>query len=150
MKTKQIAKAAGFIACLTVGVFIGLLANPLYQIGASLLVGRTVQTLNSPDGKHTAALLRKHNLADFTFLVKVNGKRVYISPDLIGFPDSVYRETLVWDKTGRVVVLELMGKRVFAYDTLDERTLSKGELQQYKLYPMPDDYFYVYLKDIDD
>jgi hypothetical protein len=65
------------------------------------------------------------------------------------FRDRSYRETLVWDKSGHIVVLELMGKRVFAYDAVNKRRLGKGELSKYQLYPMPSDYVYVELKDID-
>lgn len=150
MEAKRIAKVTDFLICLTIGVFIGLIAVPFYQIATSLFGGRHIQTLVSPNGKHSAVLLRKHNLVDTNFIVKVDGHRIYESPDLAGFSDNLYRETLVWDKTGRIVVLELMGKRIFAYDAVKERMLGKGELQQYELYPMPNDYFYVYLKDIDE
>ena len=56
----------------------------------------------------------------------------------------------MWDKTGRVVVLELMGKRVYAYDTQTKKRLQKGELNQYQLWPMPSDQNYADLKDIDE
>lgn len=150
MKPTKIAKVTGFLVCLTIGVLIGLIYVPVYKFGTSIWGGRHIQTLVSPNGRHSADLLRKHNLADFNFIVKVDGNRVFESPDLAGFPDNLYRETLVWDKTGRIVVLELMGKRVFAYDTREARNLGKGELRQYEFYPMPNDYFYVYLKDIDE
>ena len=150
MEAKKIAKVTGFLICLIIGVLIGLVCVPVYKFGTSICCGRHIQTLVSPNEKHSADLLRKHNLADFNFIVKVDGNRVFESSDLAGFPDNLYRETLVWDKTGRIVVLELMGKRIFAYDTQEERSLGKGELRQYELYPMPDDYFYVYLKDIDE
>ena len=150
MRAKIIAKVSGFFICLTIGFSIGLVFVPVYEFGTSIFGERHIQRLVSPNGKHSADLLRKHNLADFNFIVKVDGKKVYESPDLLGFPDKLYRETLVWDKTGKIVVMELMGKRVFAYDTQEERSLGKGELRQYELYPMPDDYFYVSLKDIDE
>ena len=72
------------------------------------------------------------------------------SPDLMPFFDHEYRETLVWDTTGRIVVLELMAKHVFAYDAKEHRPLRKGELVRYTLYPQPTDYVYVELKDIDE
>lgn len=150
MSGKQIAKVTGFLVCLTIGILIGLISVPVYKIGTSILGGRHIQTLVSPDGKRSAVLLRRNNLADFNFIVNVDGNRVYESSDLQGLPDNLYRETLVWDKTGKIVVLELMGKRVFAYDAEQQRILGKGELRQYEFYPMPNDYFYVYLEDIDE
>ena len=128
---------------------LGIATMPMYGIVSGTLWGRNIQTLDSPHGEHRAALLKKYNLADINFIVKVDSKRVYESPDLMPFTDRSYRETLVWDKTGKVVVLELMGKRVFAYDALNKRMLGKGELSQYQLYPAPSDYVYVDLKDID-
>lgn len=150
METKRISKAAGFFACVTVGIFTGLLINPFYQIAASITIGRSIQPLYSPSRNHKAVLLRKHNLADFNFIVKVDGDKVYQSPDLCGGGDHSFRETLVWDKTGQVVILELMGKRVFAYDAVNKRNLEKGELNQYEFSPMPGDYFCIYLRDIDE
>jgi hypothetical protein len=56
----------------------------------------------------------------------------------------------VWDETGRVVMLELMGKHVFAYDAEKKRDLVKGELKQYKFYPTPADQNYAAFVDIDE
>ena len=138
-------KVLAYPACFLLGITL----LPTYGI-VSGLWGRNIQTLESPAGDHRVSLLKKHNLADINFIVKVDGVRVYESPDLMPFPDRLYRETLVWDKTGKIVVLELMGKRVFAYDVVNKRRLGKGELAQYQLYPVPSDYVYVNLKDIDE
>ena len=86
----------------------------------------------------------------YNFIIKVDGKTVYWSNDLMPFSDRIYRETLLWDKTERIVVLELMGKRVFAYDTATGNALPKGEIGKYTLYPMPSDNVYTDLKDIDE
>lgn len=142
-------KTAGYFACLLLGIAFGIIAMPAYRVVTGIVGGRTVQMINSPDG-NLAVLYKKHNLADINFKVAVGGETVYVSPDLAPFPDGMYRETLVWDETGRVVTLELMGKRVFAYDTIEKRRLRKGELSQYKLYRTTSEYVYVYLKDIDD
>ncbi len=136
----------GCPACL----LIGAATLPAYGVISGILWGRNVQTITSSDGEHRAVLLRKENLADINFIVKVDGKTVYRSPDLMPFSDRKYRETLLWDKTERIVVLELMGKRVFAYDTVTDNKLGKGEIGTYTLYPMPSDYVYIDLKDIDD
>jgi hypothetical protein len=139
-------KAIAYPACF----ILGMIAMPAYGVISGIFWGKNVQTLKSPDGVHRAVLLRKHNLADINFIVKVDGERVYESADLMGFPNHWYRETLVWDKTSRIVVLELMGKHVFAYDTQSKRRLQKGELNQYKLWPMPSDQNYAEIKDIDE
>jgi hypothetical protein len=129
---------------------IGLALMPIYGFVSGELWGQNIQTLDSPNAAHRASLLKKYNLADINFIVKVDGVRVYESPDLIPFADRSYREALVWDKTGRVVMLELMGKRVFAYDAISKRRLERGELKNYVMYPMASDNVYVYLKDIDE
>ena len=131
------------------GCFIlGMITFPAYGVVSGILWGRNVQTIKSPSGEHRAVLLKKNNLADINFIVKVDGERVFVSPDYMSFPDHWYRETLVWDKTGKVVVLELMGKRVFAYDAQSRRALQKGEVNQYKLWPMPSDQNYAEIKDV--
>ena len=129
---------------------LGMIALPAYGVFSGIFWGKNIQALDSPDGHHRAVLLKQVNLVDINFIVNVDGERVYVSPDLIGSPYHWYRETLVWDKTGRVIVLELMGKRVFAYDTQTKRRLQKGELSQYQLWPVPSDQNYAGLKDIDE
>ena len=131
-------------------ILIGLGAMPVYGVVSGILWGETVQSLPSQDESHTATLLKKYNLADINFIVKVDGKRVYVSSDLMSFPDHWYRETLLWDESGKVVVLELMGKRVFAYDVEAKRRLEKGDLSHYKLFPMPSDQNYAPIKDLDE
>lgn len=139
-------KALAYPGCF----LLGLIAMPAYGVFSGLMWGKNVQTLDAPGGAHRAVLLKKYNLADINFIVQVDGERVYRSPDYMPFPDRWYREALVWDKTGRVVLLELMGKRVFAYDTQNKRELRKGELAQYELWPTPTDQNYADIRDIDE
>jgi hypothetical protein len=151
MDFRKTAKLTGFFICLTIGIFIGLLIVPFYETSASLVGGKPIQTLYAPNTNHTAVLLRKHKLADINFVVKVDGQRVYLSSDYYGLPDHLYRETLVWDKTGRIVVFELMGKRVFAYDAEEKREIGKNELSKYELSPVvSDNNFYASIRDIDE
>ena len=135
-----------YLACF----LLGMAVLPARDVVSGIFWGRDLQILNSPDRAHQAVLLKKYNLADINFIVKVDGERVYESSDLMPFTDHSYRETLLWDKTGRVVALELMGKRVFAFDTHTNRELEKGELSQYQLWPMPSDHNYADIKDIDE
>ena len=150
MNSRIIFRFLKYFACFVLGALFSLVQIPIYCFVSSITVGKHVQTLVSPDERHTAVLLSKHNLADFNFIVKVDGVKVYESPDLWGRDDHFFREQLIWDKTSRVVVLEIMGKRVFAYNADAQETLAKGQLSGYKFYPMPNDYFCVYLRDIDD
>ena len=129
---------------------IGLGLMPFYGGVSGLLWGKTLRTATSPNGSHSAKLLKKINLADFNFILTVDGQQVYRSGDLAPLADGSYREMLMWDKTGRVVVLELMGKRVFAYDTIARRPLQKGELTLYKLFPSPSGNYYAEIRDVDE
>ncbi|HYE74063.1 MAG TPA: hypothetical protein VEF04_12065 [Blastocatellia bacterium] len=146
---RDFLKYAALIGC-PVCFLLGLMTVPSYRIVSGVLWGKTVQTLNAPQTRHRAALLKKHNLGDINFVVKVDGERVYFSPDYMPFVDGAYRETLVWDKTGNVVVLELMGKRVFAYHAGEKRRLAKGELKQYDLFPTPADQNYASIVAVDE
>jgi hypothetical protein len=47
----------------------------------------------------------------------------------------VYRETLLWDKSGKVVVLEVLGIWVFAYDAESKRKVGPEELNKYEFSP---------------
>jgi hypothetical protein len=69
---------------------------------------RTVQVLYSPDGKQKAVLKRMDGI-DLVFYVKVNGRKVYSSPDFAPNHKVDFRERLVWDKSGTIVVLEVIG-----------------------------------------
>ena len=150
MKGRKIAVFLGILGVLFVGVLLGLAANSIYAIATSLIGGRNIQTLGTASERHTAKLLKKHNLADINFIVKVDGVHVYESYDLMPFPDHIYRETLLWDKSETVVVLELMGRRIFAYNADEKREMVKGELANYEFYPtLADHYFYAELVDVE-
>ena len=86
-----------------------------------------VQELKSPDRIHTARLVRK-SFIDLNFQVRVDGRRVYGSPDFRPNPSAPFRETLLWDDSSRFVILEIAGRRLFGYDTLEKRKLTNQEL----------------------
>ena len=142
-------KLANYSFCLFVDIALGVIVMPAYKIATNIFGGRTLQTVWSDSGHH-AFLNKQYSLMNINFKVGVDGEIVYISPDVINFPDGMYRETLIWDETGRIVVLELMGKRVFAYDAVEKRKLGKGELSQYKLYPTTSENVLEELHDIDE
>ncbi|MBS1793737.1 MAG: hypothetical protein JSS81_07780 [Acidobacteria bacterium] len=87
---------------------------------------KTVQTKSNTAGTHRAKLLRYSGI-DVNFRLLVDGKDVYWSPDFAPVDDD-FREQLVWDRTGRVVVFEVAGQRLFAYDAEQKRPLGDPEI----------------------
>jgi len=96
----------------------------------------TLQSLPSPDGRFTAVLSRVDHI-DRNYSVKINGARVYTSPDFAPRRDIAFCEKLAWDRTGNVVVLEIAGHRVFGYDATSQRRLTDEELLKVDLPPDP-------------
>jgi len=102
---------------------------------------RTVQTLYSPDGKHKAVLKRMDSI-DLNFTVKVDGTKVYTSPDFAPNKKVDFQERLVWDKTGTVVVLDVTGRRLFGFDIKNQKSLSDTELMLVEYPPEPNQWEY--------
>lgn len=102
---------------------------------------RTIQILRSPDYKHKVVLRRMDGI-DLVFFVKVDGQKVYSSPDFAPNRKVDFRERLVWDKTGAVVVLEVMGRRLFGFDVKGQRPLSDLELLSVEYAPEPNQWEY--------
>jgi hypothetical protein len=95
-----------------------------------------LQTLMSPDGRYKAELIRLDAI-DRNYIVRLNGGRVYSSPDFAPSRDVPFRETLAWDKTGQIVVLEIARHRIFGYDAANRKQLSDDELLAVELLPDP-------------
>jgi hypothetical protein len=95
-----------------------------------------LQKLDSRDRKHTAELLRMDGI-DRNYTVRVDGQRVYRSPDFAPRRDIPFRETLTWDSTGSIVILEVAGNRIFGYDTSHARALTDEQLLAAELPPSP-------------
>lgn len=151
MDGRKILSTTSLSFVFVVGLFIGILTVPVYTVVVSIFGGRHVQTVGAPETGSEASLYKKHNLADINFIVEVNGKTVFRSADLMPLVDGMYRETLIWDKSGRVVVFEMMGKRIFAYDALEKRQLNAAQLEPYVFWPtLADSYFYVDIQDLRD
>jgi hypothetical protein len=135
---------------LIIGVMAGVfLVAVLWNAGAlaaDIFRGINVQTIDSKMG-HRAELLKKHNLADMNFIVRMDGRKIFESPDLAGCSQNACREFLLFDDNGEVIVLNVVGKNIFAYDAKHDRELGKGELARYK-FSMPG-YEQNLLRDID-
>ena len=65
---------------------------------------------------------------DRNYSVYLDGRKVFGSPDFSPRNDIPFRETLRWDSTGRFVMLEIAGHRIFGYDAAAERPLTDPEL----------------------
>ena len=104
---------------------LGLIAASVILIYISLV--QTIQIKSNLDSSHSAKLLR-HNGIDINFRVQVDGKDVYYSPDFAPV-DLDFREQIAWDKTGRSVILEVAGKRLFGYSAKEKRDLTDEELR---------------------
>ena len=124
-----------YLTTLLIGLFIGILLLPAHSAVSYLFFGRSIQTLYANGTEHRAELRRSFELSDFNFIVEVDGERVYRSGDHWPMPDHVYRETLIWDKTGNVVVLEMLGEWVFAYDAESKKKVGPEELKKYEFSP---------------
>jgi hypothetical protein len=74
---------------------------------------------------------------DRNYSVKVDGARVFTSPDFAPNDRVPLRETLFWDTSGKVVVLEVGRHRVFGYDVVTRRALSESELLAVAAAPDP-------------
>ncbi|MEX2308218.1 MAG: hypothetical protein WD738_11525 [Pirellulales bacterium] len=115
-------------ALLTVGCVIGGAAILFVLIVAAFYfsVVSTVMKKASPDGQHTAKLVRIDGI-DVIFRVVVDGRRVYSSPDFAPV-GADFREQLVWSANDNIVVLEVGDERIFGYDAVEQRELSDSEL----------------------
>ncbi len=107
---------------ITFALIIGGLCAVLYY----LFAGTIVQSKSNPTGSHKAKLIRFQGI-DVNFRVIVDGENSYYSPDFAPV-EFDFREQIAWDKTGNIIVLEVAGKRLFAYNAEQRKQLSDSEL----------------------
>ncbi len=93
----------------------------------------TVQQTTNLAKTHTAKLVR-HDGIDVNFKVVIDGEDVFYSPDFAPVEDD-FRERLIWNEQGNVIVLEVAGKRLFGYDVIEKRKLSNKELMAVEYIP---------------
>lgn len=86
----------------------------------------TVVIKRSPDRKHTATLQRLE-WVDLNFIVKLDGREIYRSPDFAPVPTE-FREQLLWDTNSSIVLLEVAGRILFGYHAREKRALKDDEL----------------------
>lgn len=129
MKAPAIGYAAAFVA--------GILATLLWQwFSRGFARIYPVQFLSSPDRAHQAVLERTEFM-DLNFEVKLDGRVIYRSPDFAPDPTLAHRETLLWDDSGNILILEIAGQRLFGYDVTRGKALSSAALPRVKVRPTP-------------
>ncbi len=136
MKMKQVI---GTVVIMMVGIL--MLLSLGYGFLRDIFPIRTVQILYSPEYKHKAVLKRLDGI-DLVFFVIVDGRKVYSSPDFAPNRRVDFRERLIWDKTGNIVILEVAGKRLFGYNTQTRKAMSDMELLSIEYAPEPNEWEY--------
>jgi len=109
-----------------IAIILALIIGGLFAVVYYLFAPITIQSKANPTGSHKAKLVR-HQGIDVNFKVVLDGENVYYSPDFAPV-EFDFREQIAWDKTGNIIVLEVAGKRLFAYDAEQKRQLSGSEL----------------------
>ena len=110
---------AALVAIIYFGLFYGMIS--------------TVMTKRSPDGQHSAKLIRVQGI-DVNFRVIIDGSRFYQSADFAPRPAD-FREHLYWDTKSEAVALEVAGRRIFGYHLAEKRQLTEAELSNIQLTP---------------
>ncbi|PQV62452.1 hypothetical protein B1R32_13410 [Abditibacterium utsteinense] len=111
---------------------LGFAVATLWQGFKSRVYFRPVQRLASPDRAHLAVLERVDNI-DFNFRILLDGQKIYHSPDFNPNSSLPFRETLLWDTTGKLLIFQVTRRQLFGYDVLQQRVLSGAEVLQAKV-----------------
>jgi hypothetical protein len=112
---------------------LGFVTASAWQGLRSSIYFRPVQHLVSSDRAHLAVLERSDAFLDLNFRIVLNGQKIYHSPDFRPNSSIPFRETLLWDTTGKRLLLEVTGRRLFGYHVSQQRALSAPELLQVKV-----------------
>jgi hypothetical protein len=116
-------------------ILLGLLGAVVLMFAIFIWsIGTTIQRLESPDGKHVATLIRADHI-DRNYIVKLDGSRVFVTADFAPRSDVIFRETLAWDVSGKILVLEIARQKIIGYDTELNRRLGDSELLEVELAP---------------
>jgi hypothetical protein len=104
--------------CFVFGVILALLTLPVVTFFKEFLFGFEIQSMASFPYYHMARLYTNPGLGDQTLTLEVDGKSVWTSGDAAG---GDLKERLIWDKTGRLLTLELNGESVIVYDAQKQK-----------------------------
>jgi hypothetical protein len=94
---------------------------------------RVVQIIKSPKEKHEAQLIRRYAFLDLNFVIELDGKRIYTSPDFRPNYTIPFRETLLWDESGHYLVFEVNWQRLWGYNVFNRKPLTPAELRTVKI-----------------
>jgi hypothetical protein len=89
---------------------------------------RIVQILQSSDEQLTAKLIRRHAFLDLNFIIELNDKEIFTSPDFKPTNKIPFRETITWDNSGKNLIFEVAGERLFGYNLASNRALLDNQL----------------------
>jgi hypothetical protein len=84
----------------------------------------------SPDGNHNATLTRVYE-SNLLFIVNVDGQNVHTTTLVAARAD--YRKVLAWNTNNQIVVSDIWGRRLFAYDAVNQRSLLPAATQNVRL-----------------
>jgi hypothetical protein len=128
-KRAKMAVGAGLL------VFLSCCAYAQYSLSrvARVKDQRVVKILRSADGKHEAQLTWRYAFLDLNFLIHLNGEEIYVSPDFDPQYTVPFRETLLWDESGRYLVFEVNGQRLWGYDVLNRKPLAPAVLRTVRI-----------------
>jgi len=132
-KPRKVVKIVVLAICGLAGLAV-IYAAFIFLLCFYVFPTRTVQILHSPDNTHKAVLKRLDGI-DLNFWVIVDGQKVYSSPDFAPNRRLNFRERITWDKTGRILILEVAGRRLFGYSADARKALSDAELMSAKYTP---------------
>jgi hypothetical protein len=110
---EKLKKIAGYFICFVLGIIFTILITPVLAIFKEPLFGYEIQSMASFPYGHMARLYTNPGLGNQNFTLEIDGKNVWNSVDAVG---GDLDEKLIWDKTGRIISVELAGKKVFSYD----------------------------------
>lgn len=130
-----------FIGLVVCGIAVYQLVQ--FQRAFGVKDQRVVQILESQDRALRAELIRKYEFLDLNFILRLNGETIYTSPDFRQSYKIPFRETILWDTTGKNLIFEVGGHRLFGYDVIAHKKLSDKQLLSLRIRtPRPEDFGY--------
>jgi hypothetical protein len=91
---------------------------------------RSVQTLRSSDRQHIAHLERLDGRMEVQFRVSLDGEVLHDSWGCTPNEKLPFRETLAWDSSDKLLVLELANEIVFAYDVTTQTEIHPSRFDE--------------------
>lgn len=127
-------------------VVFGLCMVPVGIVGVcyfyyAFFMTTKLQTLRAEKGNHRAELFRFDGL-DRIYTIRIDGDKVYSSPDFSPREDMAFREALVCDQSGEHLIFEVGGRRVAGFRFATKERLSDGQLLALPPAPEPELYKY--------